>query len=399
MNDAFPRLARRQFLGLAGAALTAATVPRSVTAAASAVPATAAAEWRDSLIVNALGALNNPNQHESGSPNPAGQDLQPRERLHFDARTLKDMRASGLTAVNWTIGFVAGPGDPFERSISDIALYDRMIRDESAHVLKVLKADDILRAKREDKVGIIYGFQNASMVGDTLDRVDIFADLGVRIIQLTYNPANQIGDGSMAPGNRGLTPFGREVVARLNDNRIMVDLSHSGEQTCLEAAKVSRQPISINHTGCRALTDLPRNKTDAELRLVAERGGFVGIYFMPFLHAQGKASADDVVAHLEHAIKVCGEDAVGIGTDGDVTQIDDLEAYRGLLAKEIEERRKAGISAKGESPDTLPFVLDLRGPGQFFDLAARLKQRGHSRSRIDKILGNNFLRYARDIWA
>ncbi len=77
----------------------------------------------------------------------------------------------------------------------------------------------------------------------------------------------------MAPENRGITPLGREVIARCNANRVMVDLSHSGQQTCLEAARASTQPISINHTGCRALTDLPRNKTDEELRLVADQGG------------------------------------------------------------------------------------------------------------------------------
>src|SRR5262249_34904939 len=158
---------------------------------------------------------------------------------------------------------------------------------------------------------------------------------------------------------RGLTPFGREVVERLNTNRIMVDLSHSGEHTCLDAARASKQPISINHTGCRALNDLPRDKTDEELRLVASKGGFVGIYFMPFLNKTGHALAADVVAHIDHAVNVCGEDAVGIGTDGTVTAIDDLEAYKAVLAKEHEERRKAGISAAGEGPDTLPFVVDL----------------------------------------
>src|SRR5204862_82401 len=148
-------------------------------------------------------------------------------------------------------------------------------------------AADIRRAKAEKKVGLLYGFQNCAMLGKDATRVDVFADLGVRVFQLTYNPANLLGDGSMAPENRGLTPFGREVIARLNDRRVMVDLSHSGERTCLDAARASRAPISINHTGCRALTDLPRNKTDAELRLVAERGGFVGIYFMPFLNQSG----------------------------------------------------------------------------------------------------------------
>ena len=222
------------------------------------------------------------------------------------------------------------------------------------------------------------------MLGTKPERVDLFADLGVRVIQLTYNPANQLGDGSMAPGNRGLTPLGHEVVERLNANRVMVDLSHSGQKTCLDAARASRQPISINHTGCRALNDVPRNKTDEELRLVATRGGFVGIYFMPFLNPTSHATADDVVAHIEHAVDVCGEDHVGIGTDGPVTAIDDLEAYKTHLAAEIAARRAAGISATGERPDSFPFVVNLRGVQQFRELADRLQQRGYTTGRIEK---------------
>jgi membrane dipeptidase len=202
----------------------------------------------------------------------------------------------------------------------------------------------------------------------------------------------------MAPENRGLTEFGRKVVERLNANKVMVDLSHSGEQTCLEAARVSERPISINHTGCRAVTDLPRNKTDAELRAVAKKGGYVGIYFMPFLNISGHAHAEDVVAHIDHAVNVCGEDHVGIGTDGSVTAIDDLKKYEGALAKEIAERRAAGISAAGERPDTYPFVVDLRGVEQFRKLARLLAAKGYSARRVDKILGLNFLAFAEEIW-
>jgi membrane dipeptidase len=282
--------------------------------------------------------------------------------------------------------------------VAEIGAWDARLRANAEHLLKVYGVADILRARSENKIGVIYGFQNAAMVGNNPGRIDMFANLGVRVIQLTYNPANQLGDGSMAPENRGLTPLGRQVVERLNANRVMVDLSHSGEKTCLDAARTSKQPISINHTGCRALNDVPRNKTDEELRLVATRGGFVGIYFMPFLSASGHAKADDVVAHIEHAVDVCGEDHVGIGTDGTVTPIDDLEAYKAHLAKEIAARRAAGISAKGERPDTFPFVVDLRGVGQFRELADRLERRGYTTGRIEKILGRNFLAYAQQIW-
>jgi membrane dipeptidase len=202
----------------------------------------------------------------------------------------------------------------------------------------------------------------------------------------------------MAPENRGLTPRGREVVERLNAARVMVDLSHSGDRTCLDAIATSRAPISINHTGCRALCDLPRNKTDAELRGVAERGGFVGIYFMPYLNLSGHAGAQDVVAHIEHAVNICGEDHVGIGTDGPITPIDDLEAYRANLRAEIADRASKGVGATGERADTLPFVVDLTGVEQFRKLERLLRARGHSQTRIEKILGRNFLAYALEVW-
>jgi len=370
-------LDRRTFLAGAAGAAAAASLPASLRAAVPATPR---------LIINTLGGLGDPN-----SPDDA---LVPQ----LTPRVLAEARASGLTAVNVTLGYVSGPDDPFEASVRDIAATDALVRAHAGDVLKVLTAADIRRAHGDGRVGLIYGFQNGAMLGEDVDRIDIFGNLGVRVFQLTYNPANQLGDGSMAPGNRGLTPFGRQVVARLNQRKLMVDLSHSGEQTCLEATRLSTAPVSINHTGCRAVTDLPRNKTDAELRAVAERGGFIGIYFMPFLDASGHASADDVVAHLDHAVRICGEDHVGIGTDGTVTQIDDMDAYRETLAREVAARQAAGISAAGERADTYPFVLDLRGPDQFHKLARLLQAKGWSEARIDKILGLNFLRHAETVW-
>jgi membrane dipeptidase len=351
----------------------------------------------DYLIINALGSLDNPNAEQSAEA--AGHLNQSSDELTVDARALADAHASGLTAVNITLGYTMGDMPPFEHTRHELDVWDSIIAGHPADLLKVRTVSDIHQARNDGKVGIIYGFQNAVAVGDDLSRIEEFSRRGVRVIQLTYNQANHIGDGSMAPENRGLTPFGRQVVERLNDCAIMVDLSHSGERTCLEAASISRQPVSINHTGCRALTDLPRNKTDEELRLVASRGGFVGIYFMPFLNISGHASASDVVEHIDHAVNVCGEDHVGIGTDGSVTSIDDLDAYRATLAEHVAQRQAAGVSAAGERADTLPFVIDLRGVNQFFELIGLLERRGYRQSRIEKILGTNFVEYAQRIWA
>ncbi len=365
-----------------------------IAAAATALPGTRAMAAKPPVVINALGGLENPNLALGRPAGPPADTSQP----DVDDRGVRDARAAGLTAVNITLGYVSGDEDPYAYTLDTIATWDRILAARSHQLIKVTTAADILRARDSGRVGVIYGFQNAAQVGDDLGRIDRFAELGVRVIQLTYNPANQIGDGSMAPANGGLTPFGREVVARLNARNLMVDLSHSGERTCLDAMAASTRPISINHTGCRALCDLPRNKTDAELKGVADRGGFVGIYFMPFLNLSGHASAEDVVEHIDHAVNVCGEDHVGIGTDGDVTAIDDLAAYQSHLAQEVADRAKAGIGAKGERSDTWPFVVDLRGVDQFRKLAGLLEARGYTQARIDKIMGLNFLAFAREIW-
>ena len=341
------------------------------------------------LFIDSLGEIGNPNLPEADQEGP-GKGIDP--------RALADAKASGLCAFNQTLGYVAGKFEPFEYSVRDIAQWDALIRANSHSLLKVLGVRDIQRARGEGRLGVIYGFQNAAMMGDDAKRVAVFANLGVRIIQLTYNVRNQLGDGSMVAENKGLTEFGRAVVHELNQNRVIVDLSHSGEKLCLDAATASRQPIVISHTGCRALTDLPRNKSDQELRLVAEKGGYVGIYFMPFLAIERQPMEADLVAHIEHAIDVCGEDHVGIGTDGTVPAIDDMPEYMKRLKKEHAERVAAGIAATGERDDIVTFLPDLAGPQKFHKLADLLAKRGHRPARIEKILGLNFLRAAERIW-
>jgi membrane dipeptidase len=391
-RDATSAPSRRTILAAVGIGAMATSAP--LASGVAAASATASRAGSRPIVVNALGGLENPNLALARPPGPPADTARP----DIDARAIADAHASGLTAVNITLGYVAGEMDPYEYTIATIGMWDRILRDHPADLLKVNSAADIERAGREGRIGVIYGFQNAVQIGEKLERIDTFADLGVGVIQLTYNPANALGDGSMAPLNRGLTPFGRAVVERLNANRVMVDLSHSGERTCLDAIAASAAPISINHTGCRALNDLPRNKTDAELRGVAEKGGFVGVYFMPFLSPAGHAHAADVIAHIDHAVGVCGEDHVGVGTDGSVTTIDDLTAYQAHLAREVADRAKAGIGAKGERADTYPFAVDLRGVDQFRKLEGLLAARGYSATRIEKIMGLNFVAFARQVW-
>ena len=166
-------------------------------------------------IVNALGALENPNA-DAGS---AAQLQQTSAELAIDARALADARASGLTAVNITLGYTLGDLPPYEHTLRELDVWDSIIDANAEHLVKVLGVADIHRAHEQRRVGVVYGFQNAVAVGDDLDRIGVFDQRGVRVVQLTYNQANHIGDGSMAERNRGLTDFGRSVIGALNERR------------------------------------------------------------------------------------------------------------------------------------------------------------------------------------
>jgi len=359
---------------------------------ASATPAGQAAPaggLRGRAVINSCGGFDLPGDLAHGA---AGQS----EARMLAPGKVRDALAANMIAVNQTLGYVFGDDEPFEQTVREIGVWDELIR-RSPQLIKVHDAQDIKRAGRERRLGIIYGFQNAAMLGDRVDRVDLFADLGVRIVQLTYNNENRLGRGALVPGTSGLTSFGREVVQRLNARRVVVDLSHSSEQVCLDAARASTRPIAVSHTGCRALAEHPRNVSDEALRLVASKGGYVGIYFMPYLSPGRNPSSADLIAHVEHAVTVCGEDHVGIGTDGGASSID-VKAFQIENAKDHARRTAAGIAAPGESADLLPFIPELSGPDQFRTLSKLLAARGHGSSRIDKILAGNFLRFVRDVW-
>lgn len=347
------------------------------------VGAAGAPDYDDWIVIDAL-----------GFPGDPGPTLEPA----FSPASMADIRASGITAVNTTVGTVGNGEQLFERAVASIAGWQRAIAESPEDLLAVRTAADVRTAKAGRRLGVILGFQDAAMLEGQLDRVDVFHDLGVKIIQLTYNRRNELGDGSIEPDNGGLTSFGREVVTRMNELGIMVDLSHCGHQTTDDGIRASSRPVAITHSGCHALAGMPRNKPDATLRLLAEHGGVVGIYLMPFLRETGQPMGEDVVRHIERAIDLCGEDHVGIGTDGGFGTVELTPEYIAAHKADIAARRAAGISAPGEVEDVYTFIPDLNSPRRFETLGRMLAARGHSQSRIEKILGGNFLRLMQEVW-
>jgi len=257
---------------------------------------------------------------------------------------------------------------------------------------------DIAAAKQAGRTGLVYGFQDAVAFDSDLSRLDELYRLGLRIVQPTYNRRNLLGDGCLEPANAGLSKAGVEAIERMNALGILVDLSHCGRQTASDAIAASKKPVAFTHTGSAALNDHPRNRTDAELRAVAEKGGVVGIYFMPFLSEGRQPTAADVIRHLEHMLQVAGEDHVSIGTDGGISAEVLTPEFKERHASFVRERREAGISAPGETEEGYLFANELNSPRRLETLAAMLSTRGHTDARIEKILGANLVRVFSETW-
>jgi membrane dipeptidase len=333
-----------------------------------------------------------------GCGGPGGSDPTAADDAPLSQRDLADVRQSGVTALNLTVNDVGNGPNKFELTVNGIASADRELNDHPDLLLKVLRGSDIALAKQTHRLGLIYGFQDTSMLEGDLGRLAVFHNLGLRIAQPTYNRRNLMGDGCLESADGGLSRLGYEFIDEVNRLRILLDLSHAGRAVIAQGIRASKSPMAITHTGCRALADLPRNTEDASLKALADRGGVAGIYFMPFLRASGQPHAEDVIRHLEHAVNVCGEDHVGIGTDGAISAVVIDETFRSRHRKEVEKRQKAGISAPGESPDVFNYIPEYNSPRRFLTLAEDLAQRGWSDGRIEKILGENFSRLFTEVW-
>lgn len=317
------------------------------------------------------------------------------------ADDLAAARASGLTGVVLTVapqGQFWLDDDAFQRTRDNIDKWNGIIERHPEHLMAIRAGADLVRARRENKLGVIYTFQGTEPLGEDLERIPMFREHGVRVIQLTHNRRNLVGDGSTEPGNAGLSTYGHQVVERLNAERIVVDLAHGAPRTITEGIAASRAPMLISHTGCRALADHPRNVDDAALRALAEKGGVAGIIFWPYLRVDRQPMAEDVIAHIEHAVNVAGEDHVGLGTDGGVAAIDRTPAFEADNRAWVADAVEQGIFQRGRPADLYTFIPDLNTPDRFDRLAAMLKRRGHSDARIAKILGGNFARVMSEVW-
>ena len=307
---------------------------------------------------------------------------------NWSRSVFEEMRDGGLTAANCTCSV----WDGFYDTVMNIARLKRQIAEFDDILLQVHTVEDIHRAKAEGKVGVILGFQNTSGIEDQIPFLSVFRDLGVRIMQLTYNTQNLSGSGCWESRDGGLSDFGREAIDEMNRLGILIDLSHVGSKTCEEAISYSKQPVAYTHVAPKGLLDYPRNKSDEEMRFIVDRGGAVGVAVYPrFLPWGTETTVENCVEAIEYVINVVGEDSVGVGTD--FTQDQTVEWFDHLRHdKGYARLLMPGKGTTAPRPDGLSKLSD------YPNLTMAMESRGWTETRIRKVMGENWLRFFGEVW-
>lgn len=301
-------------------------------------------------------------------------------------------KQSGVNCVSWTVGPIHEKPYSLEGVRHNLAFLTYLLDNRPELFVKVVKAGDIERAKKAEKVGIIYNLQDLGFIGTEIDLLEHFYYMGIRVMQLTYNSKNTIGTGCTARRDRGLTEFGRQVVEKINALKAVVDVSHCGAQTSMDAAIHSSEPIVASHTLADSVFKHDRAKSDDLLQTIADKGGYIGVLTVPgFLTTNMKTTIDDWLDHIDYIINLVGIDHVGIGTDYYGYSLPDN------LAKKIDEL--IGILGfRQEHRATFTDKMqDFENYEKFPNLIKGLISRGYSDREIGKIAGGNFVRVFKQI--
>lgn len=303
----------------------------------------------------------------------------------LDERVLQRLHQGGITAVNATIA----AWHTLPETMGLIAECYHLLERHAALVMPVHNVADIETAKATDRVGFIAGFQDTAPIQDNPRLLAVYHALGVRVIQLTYNHQNLVGYGCMAPEDKGLTNFGRQVIAEMNRLGILVDVSHCGPRTTLEAIEASQKPIAITHANPYALCPHPRNKTDETLRALAAKGGVIGaVVFAPLLTCSPHATLEDYLATIDYLVNLIGVDHVALGPD-----------FMEEMPAEIAARALRGLPPEAKQQFmSIPPTQGFESISACPNVTRGLLARGYGVEDVKKIVGGNWLRLYKEVW-
>lgn len=379
MTSSFPVTRRAVIAGAAGVALSAPMLNRGAYAFAAAPTKTYSRRAVDlvasSLVIDMLAPLK-----ITLDENYVAHRLTAAEAAEF--------RASGITGFHNAYG-LGGP-DAKAQALEYLAAWQGFAGRNSHVFTLVDSAVDLDRAKADGKCAVIMGIQNAEHF-EKVDDVARFRRLGLRCAQLTYNSQNRIGSGSTDRVDGGVSDYGAAIIAEMEKQKMLVDVSHCGDRTTLDAIAIAGGPIAITHSNARALVDHPRVKTDEAIRALAAKGGVMGITGVRmFVRASDPTNVGHMADHIDHVARLAGIDHVGIGSDADLHGYDDMKPDEYAVLK-------------GAYKDSYAFrdKIDIDGfdhPLKTFDLVEELIRRGYSNDNIRAVLGGNFRRLLAQVW-
>jgi len=307
----------------------------------------------------------------------------------FTAANLQPFKDSGINVFHMAIGL--GGTDAYMETLKYLASWNGFIADQGEHFIRIDSAADFDRVKKSGKVGILLGLQNSSQFR-TPEDVDFFRGLGQRVSQLTYNSRNLIGNGATERRDEGISDFGIRIIERMNKVGMAVDVSHCGDRTTLDAFEISKQPVLITHSNCRALVPgHPRLKTDEAIKKVGAGGGVMGITGVRmFVKGDEPTTIEHVLDHFDHVAKLIGPEHLGVGSDVDLYGYD-------AMPPELNKRLRASYKGSYGFREKID-IEGLNHPQRMFDLTEGLLHRKYSDKDIEGILGGNFKRVLAQIW-
>lgn len=307
----------------------------------------------------------------------------------FTTTDLQPYKESGINIFHPAIG-LGGP-NAYEEALKFFALWNGFIANRDEYFMRVDSTADFARVKASGKVGILLGLQNSDQFRKP-DDVDFFRSLGQRVSQLTYNSRNLIGNGSTERRDEGISDFGVAIIERMNKVGMAVDVSHCGDRTTLEAFELSRKPVLITHSNCRALVPgHPRLKTDEAIKKVGQTGSVMGITGVRmFVKADEPTTIENVLDHFDHVTKLIGPDHLGVGSDMDLYGYDAMPA-------ELNKKLRASYKGSYGFRDKID-IEGLDHPKRMLDLTEGLVRRKYTDKDIQNILGGNFARVLAEIW-
>lgn len=294
---------------------------------------------------------------------------------------IDEVRSGGVDIVHATVGVWEDTAATFQR----IGALRHLVRQNADVVRIVRSTDEMHQAKADGVLGLVLGFQNSTMIGDDPELVGMFSDVGVKCVQLTYNIANHLGSSCYEPNDGGLTLAGHRIVEACNDFGVLIDISHVGNKTGLDAALASKHPIAITHGNPLWFHEAKRNKPDDVMKAVAERGGMIGVTLYPLFMGGSEVRRSAYCEMIARLVEMVGIDHVGVGTDAVLGW--DPEALGWM---------RNGRWNRPKDPSEIPTFPDwphwFKGPSDFPSLADGLTEAGFGEDERAQILGGNWLR-------